>query len=150
MMLTKLTCLRKFLILHISRNGTFLHSILKTYTIFQSSRTNLLLYTSEISVFSNSLSIFAILSIIVLNFSTSKVRKNFYNNILLKCKKILKNYATFFFILVLSQFNSFFIPIVYTVIFIMFLTLTFIVLVALIFNIYIRLTCIIETFLVLA
>ena len=30
-MVTKLTCLRKFFALHILRNGTFLHSILKTY-----------------------------------------------------------------------------------------------------------------------
>ena len=30
-MLTKLTCLRRFFILNISRNGTFLHSIVKTY-----------------------------------------------------------------------------------------------------------------------
>ena len=44
LMLTKLTCLKKFFILRISRNGIFLHSIVKTYIIFQSSRTTLLLY----------------------------------------------------------------------------------------------------------
>ena len=32
--LTKLTCLRKFLTLHISKKGTFLHSIVKTCIIF--------------------------------------------------------------------------------------------------------------------
>ena len=52
-MVTKLTCLRKLFILYISRSTTFLHSIVKTYNIFQSSRTILLLYTSEISIFSN-------------------------------------------------------------------------------------------------
>ena len=92
-MLIKLASLRNFFIVHISRNSAFLHPIVKTYIIFQSSRTVFLLYTSEMSVFTNSLCIFAISNIIVLNFSTSKVHKNFYNNILLKCKKILKNFA---------------------------------------------------------
>ena len=76
-MLKKITCLREFFILHISRNSTFLHFTVKTYIICQSSRTILLLYTSEMSVFTDSLCVFAILSIIVLNFSTLKVQKHF-------------------------------------------------------------------------
>ena len=75
LMLIKLNCLRKFFVLHILRNGTFLHLIVKTYIIFQLSTTILLLYTSEISVFIDSLCIFAMLDIIILNFSTSKVKK---------------------------------------------------------------------------
>ena len=121
-MLTKLTCLRKLLILHILRNGTFLDFIVKTYIIFKSSKTILQLYASEISVFTNSLCIFAILIFIVLNFSASKVQKYFHNNILLNCEKILNIFAlTFFnFILAIWQLNTFFIPVFYTVIFIMF------------------------------
>lgn len=87
-MLTKLTFLRKFFTSHISRNSTVLHSIVKTYIVFQSSRTILLLYAADISVFTNSLCIFEVLNIIFLNFSTSKVQKSFYN-ILLKHRKIL-------------------------------------------------------------
>ena len=98
---------KEIFILHISMNGTFLHYIVKTYIIFQSSRTILLLYTSNVFVFTNSLCIFAKLRITIFNFSTSKVQKNFYNNILLKCKKILKVFAPFFFILVIWQFNTF-------------------------------------------
>ena len=131
-MLTKLTCLRIFFILHISRNGPILHSIVKPYIIFQPSRIILLLYTLEISVLTNSLCIFSILNIIVLNFSMSKVQKKIFNNILLKCKKILKNFAHFFFMLHIWQFNTFFIPMFYTMISMMFLTLINIVLVALI------------------
>ena len=69
---------------------------------------------------SNSLCIFAILSIIVLNFTTPKVQKSFYDNILLKCKKISKNFAPFFSILVVWKFNTFLISMFCTVIFIMF------------------------------
>ena len=144
-MLTKLTCLRKFFILHISRNGHSLHSILKTYIIFQSSRAILLLYTSEICVFSNSLCNFAILNIIVLNFSTSKAQKGFYNNILLKCKKILKHFSSFFFILVIWQFNTFVIPMLYYTVILCFNT-NFHSFVALIFNMYVKVICIREIF----
>ena len=55
-----------------------LHFIVKTYIIFKSSKTILQLYALEISVFANSLCIFAIVVIIVLNFSTSKVQKYLY------------------------------------------------------------------------
>ena len=106
--------------IRISQNGTLLHSILKNYIFFQSSRTILLLYTSKISVFSNNLCVFATLSIIVLNFSTSEVQKTFYDNILLKCEKILNISALTFFILVIWQFDTFFICMSYTLIFIMF------------------------------
>ena len=98
---------KEIFILHISMNGTFLHYIVKTYITFQSSRTISLLYTSNVFVFTNSLCIFAKLRITIFNFSTSKVQKNFYNNILLKCKKILKVFAPFFFILVIWQFSTF-------------------------------------------
>ena len=107
-MLTKLTCLSSFFILHILRNRTFLHSIIKTYIIFQSSRIILLLYISQISVFTNSLYIFAIFSIIVPIFQHPKSEKAYINPLNAKL-----------------QFNTFFAPMFYTVIFIMFLTLTF-------------------------
>lgn len=136
-MLTKLTCLIKFFILHVSRNGT--------YIIFKSSQKILLLYTSEISVFTDSLCIFAILVIIVLKFSTLNVQKYFYDNILLNFETILDIFApTFFnFMLVIWQFNIFFSPMFYTVIFKMFLTLILCNLVVLIFNMYVKLICIV-------
>ena len=65
-LLSKLTCLREFL-MFVSRNSTFLHSSLNTYITFQSCRTMLLLATSEVSFFTNSICVFAILTIIVLN-----------------------------------------------------------------------------------
>ena len=116
-MLTKLTCLIKCFILHVSRKGT--------YIIFKSSQKILLLCTSEISVFTDSLCIFAILVIIVFKFSTLNVQKYFYDNILLNFETILDIFApTFFnFILVIWQFNTFFSSMFYTVIFKMFLTL---------------------------
>ena len=83
---------------------------------------------------------------IVLNFSTAKVQKTFYDNILLKCEKSLNIFALTFFILVIRQFDTFFVPMSYTLIFIMFLTPIFIVFVALIFNIYIKVFCIKEIF----
>ena len=109
-MLTKLTCLRKFFYFTYIKERQLLTFYCENIYIFQSSRTILLLYAWEISS--------------VLNFSTSKVQENLYNNILLKCKKILKNFAFFFFILVIWQFNTVAIPKFYTVIF-MFLTLIF-------------------------
>ena len=54
------------------------------------------------------LCIFAILSIIVLNFSTSKVQNNICN-ILIKCEKIVTIFVPTFFILNVWQFNKFFI-----------------------------------------
>ena len=42
-LLSKLTCFRKFIILHISRNSTFLRSNFNTYITFQSFRAILLL-----------------------------------------------------------------------------------------------------------
>ena len=98
----KLTCLRKLFILHISKNETFLHSIVKTYIIFQSSKTILLFCTSEVIVFTNSLCTF---TIVVLNFSMSKVQKKFPPS---------------FFIPVIWKLNTFFISMFYTVIFIIF------------------------------
>ena len=84
-MLTKLTCLRTFFICNIFRH---LFVYFKNI-IFQSFWTILLLYISEISVFTNSSCVFAILSIFVLNLSTPKVQKYLCNNTLLKCEKIL-------------------------------------------------------------
>ena len=118
-MLTKLTFLRKFFTSHISRNSTVLHSIVKTYIVFQSSRTILLLYAADISVFTNSLCIFEVVNIIFLNFSTSKVQKSFYN-ILLKRRKILffTHFLNTCYVAIQCIFHSF----VYTVNFI-FLTI---------------------------
>ena len=75
-LLSKLTCLRGFF-MFVSRNSTFLRFSLNTFIIFQSCRRILLLTTSEVSFFTNSICVFAILTIIVLNFSTSNVQTNF-------------------------------------------------------------------------
>ena len=72
-LLSKLTCLRGFF-MFVSRNSTFLRFSLNTFIIFQSCRRILLLTTSEVSFFTNSICVFAILTIIVLNFSTSNVQ----------------------------------------------------------------------------
>ena len=66
-LLSKLTCLREFFIMFISGSSTFLRFSLNTYITFQSCRTMLLLATSEVSFFTNSICVFAILTIIVLN-----------------------------------------------------------------------------------
>ena len=50
-LLSILTCLREFIILHISRNSEFFPSSSNTYITFQSFRTMLLLKTSEVSFF---------------------------------------------------------------------------------------------------
>ena len=73
-LLSKLTCFREFFIMCISRNSTFLRFSLNSYITFQSCRTILLLKTSELSFFTNSICAFAILTIIVLHFSSSKVQ----------------------------------------------------------------------------
>ena len=75
-LLSKLTRLREFFIMFISRNSTFLRFSLNTYITFQSCRTMLLLKISEVSFFTNSICVFAILTIFVLNFSTSNVQTN--------------------------------------------------------------------------
>ena len=85
-MLTKLTCLRKFFILNISRNGTFLHSIIKAFIIFQSFRTIVLLYASGISVFTNSVCVLQYQGLLSSIFRRRKSKKNFKINILLKCE----------------------------------------------------------------
>ena len=85
-MLTKLTCLRKFFISNISRNGTFLHSIIKAFIIFQSFRTIVLLYASGISVFTNSVCVLQYQGLLSSIFRRRKSKKNFKINILLKCE----------------------------------------------------------------
>ena len=101
-LLSMLTCLREFFILYISRNSTFLRSSLNTYITFQSFWTMLLFETSEVSFFfANSICVFAILNIIVLNFSTSNIQTNCYKNILQKFGKNLHSFALIFLILVI-------------------------------------------------
>ena len=91
----------------ISRNNTFLRFSLNRYFTFQSCRTILLLKTSEVSFFTNSICVFPILTIIVLNFSTANIQTNCFKSISLKFGKILNSFALIFLILVIWQFNYF-------------------------------------------
>ena len=54
-LLSKLTCLREFRKMFVSQNSTFLCFSLNTYITFQSCRTMLLLATSEVSFFTDSI-----------------------------------------------------------------------------------------------
>ena len=145
-LVSKLTCLREFFIMFVSRNSTFLRFSLNTYITFQSCRTMLLLTTSEVSLFTNSICVFAILTIIVLHFSTSNVQTNCFRSISQKFWKILNSFALIFLILVIWQFKSFCIPAFVSVIFTLVVTLVFILFRALIFNMFIKLNCIIGLF----
>ena len=127
-LLSKLTCLMEFFIMFISRNITFLCFSLNTYITFQSCRTMLLLKTSEVSFFTNSICVFPILTTIVLNFSTTYIQANCFESISQKFGKFLNSFALIFLILVIWQFNSFCISTFISVIFTMVITLIFILL----------------------
>ena len=127
-LLSKLTCLMEFFIMFISRNITFLCFSLNTYITFQSCRTMLLLKTSEVSFFTNSICVFPILTTIVLNFSTTYIQENCFESISQKFGKFLNSFALIFLILVIWQFNSFCISAFISVIFTMVITLIFILL----------------------
>ena len=116
-LLSKSTCLREFFVLYISRNSKFLRFSLNAYITFQSFRTMLLLKISEVSFFTNSICVFAMLSIIVLNFSTSNVQRNCFTNILQKFGKFLSSFALILLIPVIWQLNTFCIPTFLSVIF---------------------------------
>ena len=89
-LLTKLTCFRKFFILYISRSSAFSCCNLNTYIVFQSFRAILLLKASEISFFTQGLYIFPILSIIALNFPKSNVQRNLFQNIFKEIGNVLR------------------------------------------------------------
>ena len=127
-LLSKLTCLMEFFIMFISRNITFLCFSLNTYITFQSCRTMLLLKTSEVSFFTNSVCVFPILTTIVLNFSTTYIQANCFESISQKFGNFLNSFALIFLILVIWQFNSFCISAFISVIFTMVITLIFILL----------------------
>ena len=127
-LLSKLTCLMEFFIMFISLNITFLCFSLNTYITFQSCRTMLLLKTSEVSFFTNSICVFPILTTIVLNFSTTYIQANCFESISQKFGKFLNSFALIFLILVIWQFNSFCISAFISVIFTMVITLIFILL----------------------
>ena len=127
-LLSKLTCLMEFFIMFISRNITFLCFSLNTYITFQSCRTMLLLKTSEVSFFTNSICVFPILTTIVLNFWTTYIQANCFESISQKFGKFLNSFALIFLILVIWQFNSFCISAFISVIFTMVITLIFILL----------------------
>ena len=127
-LLSKLTCLMEFFVMFISRNITFLCFSLNTYITFQSCRTMLLLKTSEVSFFTNSICVFPILTTIVLNFSTTYIQANCFESISQKFGKFLNSFALIFLILVIWQFNSFCISAFISVIFTMVITLIFILL----------------------
>ena len=142
-LLTKSTCFRKFLILHISRSSTFLRSNLNTYIAFQSFRAILQLNTSEISFFYKGLCIFAILSINSLNFRKSNFQRIFFQNIFKQIGNVLHIFIFISSVTVIGQLNSFCITVLFTVIIIMILALVFIVFTALFVNIFIKLSYII-------
>ena len=145
-LLTKLTCIRKFFILYISWSSTFLHSNLNAYIVFQSFRTILLLNKSEVSFFTKGLCIFAILSIIALNFPKSNVHRNLFQNILKNIGNVLHIFIFIFFVLVIWQVNAFCITLFFTVIITMILALVFIVFTAMFLNMFIKLFYIIRIF----
>ena len=91
-LLTKLSCFRKFFILYISQTSSFLRSNLNTDIVFQLFKT----------FFSKGLCVFTILSIIALNFLKFNVQIRFFQN-------ILKNtgYALHIFIFIFFIFNAF-------------------------------------------
>ena len=96
--------------------------------------------------FTSSICVFAILTIVVLHFSTSNVQNNCFRSISQKFGKVLKSFALIFLILAIWQFKLFCIPAFLSVIFTMVVRLVFILFIALIFNMYIKLTCIIGIF----
>ena len=120
-LLTKLTCFRKFFILYISRSSAFSCCNLDTHIVFQSFRAILLLKASEISFFTQGLCIFPILSIIALNFPKSNVQRNLFQNIFKEIGNVLR---------ILTYFN---------VIVAMILALVFVVFTALLLNMFIKL-----------
>ena len=130
--------------LYISRKSKSLCSSLNTYITFQSFQTMLLLKTSEVSFFTNSICVCAMLRICwyVLNFSTSNVQTNCFTNIL----QSLPSFGLIFLILVIWQFNTFCITGFLSVIFAVVVILVFISFLALMFNVYVKLTCIIGIF----
>ena len=99
-LLSKLTCLREYFIF-ISRNSTVLRFSLNTYITFQLCRTMLLLKTSEVSFFTSRICVFAILTITVLNFSSSNVQTNCFKSILQNFGKILNSFALILLVLVI-------------------------------------------------
>ena len=84
--LQSLNLFKEIFILNISRNGTFLHSIVKAFIIFQSFRTILLLYASGISAFTNSVCVLQYQVLLSSIFQHRKSKKTFIINILLKCE----------------------------------------------------------------
>ena len=78
-LLTRLTCFRKFYVLYISRRSSFFLSNLNTSIVFQSFRTILLLNIWEVSFFTKGLCVFAILGMIALNFPKSKFYRKLQN-----------------------------------------------------------------------
>ena len=106
----------------------------------------MLLLTTLEDFFINSTCVFAILTIIVLNFSISKVQTNCFRSISKKFGKVLNSFALISLILAIWQFNSFCITVFLSVIYTLVVTLIFILFIALIFNMYIKLNCIIEIF----
>ena len=80
---------------------------LNKYITFQSCRTMLLLTTSEVSFFINSICVFSILTIIVLNFSISNVQTNCFRSISQISGKVFNSFTLIFLILVIWQFKSF-------------------------------------------
>ena len=101
-----LSKLVEFFIMFISRKNTFLRFSLNIYFTFQSCRTILLLKT-EVSFLTNSICVFPVLTIIVLNFSTANIQTNCFKSISQKFGKILNSFPLIFLILVIWQFNYF-------------------------------------------
>ena len=81
-LLSKLTNVREFFIIIILRNSTFLHFSLNTCITFQSYQTMLILKTSEVSFFTNSICDFALLTIFLQHLTSKQtVLKLFCKNL---------------------------------------------------------------------
>ena len=133
MRLSKLTCFREFFIMFISQNSMFLCSSLNAYITFQLCQTMLLLKSSDVSFFTNSVCIFAMLSIIALNVSTSNIKTNYFKSISQTLGKIVNSFSLIFLIVVIWQFNTICIAAFLSVTFTMVVNTSFHTCIALIF-----------------
>ena len=138
-LLTKLTCFRKFFILYISQSSAFLRCNLNTCIVFQAFRAILLLNTSEVSFYTKGSCIFAILNIIAFNFPKSNVQRKVFQNTFKKVGNVLRIFTFILFILVIWQFNAFCMTVFLSVIVTVTLALAFIVFTILFLIMFIKL-----------
>ena len=126
--------------MHISRKITFLRSNLNYITFFNHSE-QLYCLAHRRSFFIKGFFIFAIFSVIALNFPKSNVQSNFFQNILKKIGNVLRIFQFIIFVLIIWQVNAFWMTVFFIAIVTMFfLALVFIVFTALFFSTLIKLS----------